>query len=87
MVPAGRPGYRRLILTYLGPLWPRVLLLGCMLGLTISLELLNPQIVRWFIDDAAVGNPLSAPVWIALLYLADFCRRLLPAIRADGQWL
>lgn len=69
MVPAGPPGYRRLIFTYLGPLWLRVLLLGCMLGLSISLELLNPQIVRWFIDDAAVGNPLSDLVWIALLYI------------------
>ena len=62
-------GYRQLLVTYLGPQWPRVLLLALLLALTIGLELLNPQIIRQFIDGAAAGAPLETLARTALLFL------------------
>jgi len=62
-------GYRRLLAIYLGPQWPRVLLLCLLLALTIVLQLASPQILRRFIDDAAAGAPLESLARIALLFL------------------
>jgi ATP-binding cassette, subfamily B, bacterial len=61
--------YRDLLLTYLGPQWPRVLLLGLLLAASLTLELLNPQLLSRFIDRALAGEALSALTWMATLYL------------------
>src|SRR5207249_1767473 len=65
----GAIGYRALLWTYLGPQWPRVALLAMLLAATLALQLASPQILRWFIDDAVAGAPLSGLTWLALLFL------------------
>src|SRR5215472_15861188 len=61
--------YRDLLVTYLGPQWPRVLLLGALLFGGAGLQLLNPQIVRGFIDLARAGGWVEALARVALLFL------------------
>src|SRR5919199_2554563 len=61
--------YFRLLRTYLGPLWRRTTLLGVLLVLGVGLELLNPQIVRGFIDTAQHGAALETLAGAALLYI------------------
>jgi ATP-binding cassette, subfamily B, bacterial len=56
------PSLRRhgdLLVAYLSPQRPRVLLLAALLLTSIGLELANPQIVRFFIDTAQQGGPVS----------------------------
>ena len=48
--------HRNLLLGYLRPQWPQVALLAVLLLSGIGLELLNPQILRAFIDTAAQGG-------------------------------
>ena len=65
------PGLNRsLLFTYLGPEWPRAVLLGLLLFAGIGLQLANPQIAKTFIDRAQAGEPLEQLVWIALLFIA-----------------
>ena len=61
--------YFRLLTTYLGPLWPPTALLGALLALGVGLELLNPQIVRSFIDTAQGGGALESLAAAAMLYI------------------
>jgi ATP-binding cassette, subfamily B, bacterial len=61
--------YFRLLKSYLGPLWQRTALLGALLVLGVGLELLNPQIVRSFIDTAQAGGALDALAGAAVLYI------------------
>src|SRR5205085_4146977 len=49
--------YRDLLGTYLGPQRGRVALLAGLLLGSIGLQLLNPQIIRYFIDTAQAGDP------------------------------
>ena len=51
--------YWALLATYLRPQGARVGLLAGLLLLNIGLELLNPQIVRYFIDTALAGGALE----------------------------
>jgi ABC-type multidrug transport system fused ATPase/permease subunit len=44
-----------LLWTYLRPLWTRVLLLALLVAVTTVLQLLNPQIIRFFLDTAQSG--------------------------------
>ncbi|HEU5100753.1 MAG TPA: ABC transporter ATP-binding protein [Roseiflexaceae bacterium] len=44
-----------LLTTYLGPQWRRAALLALLLFGSIALQLLNPQIIRYFIDTAQAG--------------------------------
>jgi ABC-type multidrug transport system fused ATPase/permease subunit len=62
--------YFRFLKIYLGPLWQRTTLLGVLLVLGVGLELLNPQIVRGFIDTAQSGGALEALAGAALLFIA-----------------
>jgi ATP-binding cassette, subfamily B, bacterial len=63
------PASRRLLRIYLRPLRTRVALLAALLALGVALQLLNPQIVRAFIDTAQAGGPQSTLVGAALLFL------------------
>jgi ATP-binding cassette, subfamily B, bacterial len=57
------PSLRRhgdLLVAYLSPQRPRVLLLALLLLSSIGLQLANPQIVRFFIDTAQKGGPVGA---------------------------
>ena len=61
--------YWHLLVHYLGPQWPSVVLLAVLLFGTISLQLLNPQIARRFIDAAQGGAPPEALLRAALFFL------------------
>lgn len=63
------PPFRALLRTYLAPLRGRVALLLVLLLAAIALELLNPLILRSFIDQAQAGAPLGALTRIAGLFL------------------
>ncbi|HEY3217493.1 MAG TPA: ABC transporter ATP-binding protein [Candidatus Limnocylindria bacterium] len=62
-------GYLDLLRRYVGPEWRRALLLVVLLLATIGLQLLNPQLLRRFIDSALGGSDLSTLVTIALLFM------------------
>ena len=69
--PHGQPdSYGQFLLTYLRPQRGRVALLLALLLGGIGLQLLNPQILRRFIDRAAAGDSLNALLVIAFVFLA-----------------
>jgi ATP-binding cassette, subfamily B, bacterial len=61
--------HRRLLITYLAPQRARVALLAVLLLAGIGLQLLNPQVMRFFIDTAEAGGPSRALLLAALVYL------------------
>ena len=61
--------YWRLLATYLRPQWPRAVLLGVLLVGGIGLQLLNPQIVRYFIDTVQAGRAGGQLVLAAVLFM------------------
>jgi ABC-type multidrug transport system fused ATPase/permease subunit len=62
--------HRRLLTTYLAPQRARMVLLAVLLLAGIGLQLLNPQVMRFFIDTAEAGGPPRALLLAALVYLA-----------------
>src|SRR6266567_5745435 len=48
--------YWNLLATYLKPQWTRVILLTVLLFGSIGLQLVNPQIIRYFIDTTQAGG-------------------------------
>ncbi|GCE19496.1 ABC transporter ATP-binding protein [Dictyobacter kobayashii] len=79
-MPVSFATYRRLLMTYLKPQWLRVLLLLLLLAGTISISLINPQILRVFVDSASARDALSGLINIALLFLALSVLRQLIAV-------
>ncbi len=61
--------YWTLLSTYLRPQRRRVILLAVLLLGSIGLQLLNPQIVRYFIDTAIGGGSLETLGAAALLFI------------------
>ncbi|MGA7732915.1 MAG: ABC transporter ATP-binding protein [Chloroflexia bacterium] len=61
--------YVALLAQYLKPQQLRVALLAALLVTWIGLQVVNPQIVRYFIDEAGKGAPLEQLGWAALLFL------------------
>ena len=61
--------YRTLLTTYLGPQRRRVVLLAILLLSSIGLQLLNPQIIRYFIDSALAGGADGALMLAALVFI------------------
>jgi len=61
--------YFNLLTDYLRPLRPRVVLLGIVLFGTIGLQLLNPQLIKRFIDGALAGEDASALIPVAVLFM------------------
>jgi ATP-binding cassette, subfamily B, bacterial len=66
----GLEGYRRLLATYLGPQRGRVALLGVLLLGTIGLDVVNPLVLRYYIDRAAARDLLVVLIAAAVVYLA-----------------
>ena len=64
----GRP-FRALLGAYLRPQWRRALLLGLLLLVGITLQLVSPQVLGSFIDSATGGGTLDVLTQLALLYL------------------
>ena len=63
------PSAGRLLATYLGPQWPRVLVLAALLFGTIGLKLAGPQIVRAFIDARRRAAPLAELLKLGVVFL------------------
>ncbi len=61
--------YGDLLVTYLRPQGSRVLLLTGLLFGGIGLQLINPQVIRYFIDTAQLRGSQSALLGAALLFL------------------
>ena len=61
--------YRAFLVRYLRPHRPRVALLAALLLSSIGLQLLNPQILRYFIDTAAAGGVVRALLGAAVLFM------------------
>src|SRR5579859_1651689 len=59
-----------LLATYLRPQWKQTLVMAVLLLASIGLQLINPQILRYFIDTTVAHRLSSALVWSALLFLA-----------------
>ena len=64
-----RRAYRATLRAYLGPQWPKALLLGGLMLTDISLDLYGPQVQRQFIDGALGGVALGDLLRMALLFL------------------
>jgi ATP-binding cassette subfamily B protein len=60
--------YRNLLVKYLKPQWPRVTWLAVLLFGSIGLQLVNPQIMRHFIDTAQAGGASATLLRAALLF-------------------
>jgi ABC-type multidrug transport system fused ATPase/permease subunit len=61
--------YGELLNTYLGPQRRRVVLLAALLGCSIGLQLLNPQIIRYFLDTAQAGGAEGPLALAALVFI------------------
>ncbi len=64
-----KTSYAALLAAYLRPLWRHVTALALVLLAGIGLELLNPQILRRFIDTAQAGRPLTGLLQLGGLFL------------------
>ncbi|MFZ1771715.1 MAG: ABC transporter ATP-binding protein [Caldilinea sp.] len=61
--------HQRVLGIYLRPQWRRVLLLSVLILVGIGLQLLNPQIIRYFIDATQSTGATPLLIAAALLYL------------------
>jgi ATP-binding cassette subfamily B protein len=61
--------YFSLLTDYLRPLRPRVVLLSVVLFGTIGLQLINPQLIKRFIDGALEGRGASALIPLAVTFM------------------
>jgi ATP-binding cassette, subfamily B, bacterial len=61
--------YAKLLGHYLRPQWRTALLMAALLLVSIGLQLLVPQILRFFIDTAEAGGSLESLIRAALLFL------------------
>ena len=62
--------YWNLLVTYLKPQWTRVILLTVLLFGSIGLQLVNPQIIRYFIDTTQAGGSPGTLFIAAGLFIA-----------------
>lgn len=62
--------YFNLLVEYLRPQWRQMTVLGILLLGSIGLQLLNPQILRGFIDSAAKGEGMDVLVRAGIFFLA-----------------
>ncbi|MEO8955409.1 MAG: ABC transporter ATP-binding protein [Ktedonobacteraceae bacterium] len=62
--------YWRLLVKYLRPQWLSVVLLTVLLLASIALQLLNPQVIRYFIDTTQAGGQGQTLLFAALLFIA-----------------
>ena len=62
--------YGALLLKYLRQQKGIVALASALILMNIGLQLVNPQIMRYFIDEAVAGSPLGTLVTAAVLFVA-----------------
>src|SRR5205823_10534454 len=63
--------YRRLLDTYLWPQRGRVTLLAALLLASVAVQLINPQIIRYFIDVTQRRGDLAPLVYAGLAFIAS----------------
>ena len=56
--------YVGLLARYMGPLWPRAVLLATLLASALALQLSHPQIARYFVDTVQQGSD-EGPLYTA----------------------
>jgi ABC-type multidrug transport system fused ATPase/permease subunit len=80
---------QQLLVTYLKPQGRRVALLAVLMAVGIALTLLNPQIVRFFIDHALSAGADGPLVGAALLFLGVAVARQAVLLATDyvGEWI
>jgi len=61
--------YLSLLATYLKPQWGRTTLMALLLLVDVGLQLLNPQIVRYFIDTALGGGASVSLIYAAIFFI------------------
>ncbi|GCE17791.1 ABC transporter ATP-binding protein [Dictyobacter kobayashii] len=61
--------YRELLARYLRPQWQRVCWMGLLLLASITLQLVNPQILRQFIDNALQGSNTNSLMLAGALFI------------------
>lgn len=66
-IPLGQ--YWALLVNYLKPQWLRVLALAVLLSASIGLQLVNPQVLRYFIDTAMTGGALRSLAGAGLVFV------------------
>lgn len=64
-----RATYRSILITYLRPHWPQVLLLLGLLLTNTGLKPYNPRLLAGFVDAAVGGGAMNQLVQLALLFL------------------
>ncbi|TMD48371.1 MAG: ABC transporter ATP-binding protein, partial [Chloroflexi bacterium] len=62
--------YWRLLVNYLKPQWTRVAWLAALVFSSIGLQLVNPQVIRFFIDATQGRGPLGTLLIAAGLFIA-----------------
>src|SRR5262245_15805330 len=83
--------YSILLSRYLRPQWPKALLMAAFLLGTIGLQIVTPQILRYFIDTASAGGPQenltkSALLFIGTVLLGQLLHALAAYFSADVGW-
>ncbi|MEO7019797.1 MAG: ABC transporter transmembrane domain-containing protein, partial [Ktedonobacteraceae bacterium] len=61
--------YWSLLVRYLKPQWIHVVLLAVLILVSIGLQLLNPQVLRSFVDTTQTGGPEQTLLFAALLFI------------------
>jgi len=69
LLKSSRLSYRDLLVTYLKPQWQRAGLMAVLLLASIGLQLVNPQILRSFIDAATSGGTITPLVLAGALFV------------------
>ncbi len=69
IAPLSMRQYRALLGKYLKPQWRKALLMAALLLVSIGLQLVEPQILRFFIDTAMAQGALQSLMNAAVLYL------------------
>ena len=76
-------GYWDLLIHYLRPQSDRVIWMSTLLLASIALELINPQIIRYFLDTAQSGGLFQKLLEAACLYIAFAVLQQLANLAAD----
>jgi ATP-binding cassette subfamily B protein/ATP-binding cassette subfamily C protein len=77
--------YWAIMAQYLKPLRFKVAWLAVLIFSSIALQLVNPQIIRYFIDTAIAGSGSQMLVWAALTYLG--AALILQAIEVTATYI
>ena len=62
--------YQALLLRYMRPQWHRILLLFLLLLTSVGLQLVNPQILRYFIDTALASSATGSLLLAGLFFIS-----------------